>query len=554
MPSSIKLCITVQANLAAKYSASALARIDKALQAWIKADAARGITTLHLPLDDAAAMKGHDVAAITGRATPVKVKRALDALCRKLQPEYVVILGGDEVVPMFRVPNPSHDPNGDTDRDVPTDNPYACSTAYSAKNRNSYLVPDRVLGRINDLPGSGDANWLVGYLKRATAWKPRARSHYDAAYAVCCDEWQGAGEACMQYLGLPAGDLMISPPTVDATAPARNRLARELHMIKCHGAELDARFYGQKGNDFPAVLDSATLKPRLRPGTLAAAMCCYGAQVYAPGDPAAQPANQWSIAATYLRQGAVGFAGATKIAWVGVQQMACADWIVCSYLKGALNGASLGRALLEAKQDYVKWLASQGWPTDQADEKTLIEFVLLGDPSLHPVMAPAVPAMKAVAAAARRVGAPPVSPLQVQERRQRRELRIEMASQIRRALPARHEAAAPRPDEAKALFSAVQSMFGKSALNLLDPGYAHAEKLVRPPRPAPAAAAAATAAARPTAARAAASASASAAAGESIEYYWTGRKVVKGQARIQLLKVETDTQGTIVRTRLLHSS
>lgn len=549
MPSSIKLCVTVQANLAAKYSASALARIDKALQAWIKADAARGITTLHVPLDDAAAMKAQDVTALTGKATPVKVKRALDALCRKLKPEYVVIFGGDEIVPMFRVPNPSFDPNGDTDKEVPTDNPYACTTAYSAKNRKSYLVPDRVLGRINDLTGSGDANWLVGYLKRATSWKPRARSSYDSAYAVCCDQWKGAGLACMQYLGLPTADLQISPPTVDATVPARNRLARELHMIKCHGAELDARFYGQKGDDFPVVLDSATLKPRLRPGTLAAAMCCYGAQVYAPGDPAAQPASQWSMASTYLRQGAVGFAGATMIAWVGVEEMACADWIVCSYLKGALNGASLGRALLEAKQDYVKWLATQGWPTDQPDEKTLIEFVLLGDPSLHPVMPPAVPAMKAVAAATRRVGAPPVSPLQVEERRQRRELRIEMASQIRRALPARVEVDAPPPERARALFNAVQPLFGKGVMNLLDPSYVHAEKLVRPPRTAPAAA---PAGARPAVARAAAAPPA--AASESIEYYWTGRKVVKGQARIQLLKVETDTQGTIVRTRLLHSS
>ena len=525
MPSSIKLCITVQANLAAKYSAASRARIDKALQAWIKADAARGVTTVHVALDDAAAMQAQGVAAISGKTTPVKVKRALDALFKQLKPDYVVIFGGDEIVPMFRVPNPSFDPNGDTDKDVPTDNPYACSTAYSASKRKSYLVPDRVVGRISDLAGSDDANWLIGYLKRATSWKPRSHQHYESAYAVCCDEWKGAGLACMQYLGLPASDLMISPPTADTATPARNRLARELHLIKCHGAELDARFYGQKANDFPVVLDSATLKPRLRPGTLAAAMCCYGAQVYEPDDPAAQPAGQWSIASTYLRQGAVGFAGATKIAWVGVEQMACADWIVCSYLKGALGGASLGRALLEAKQDYVKWLAAQGWPTDQPDEKTLIEFVLLGDPSLLAVVPPAAPALKALAAAARRVGMPPLSPLQLEERKQRREIRIEMASQIRRALPTRMEADAPPPDQARALFAAVQSLFGKAKTNLLDPAQVHAEKLVRPPRTATAAAAAKPQADKPVAAaapRAAAPASAlapaPAPARESIEY------------------------------------
>jgi len=44
---------------------------------------------------------------------------------------------------------------------------------------------------------------------------------------------------------------------------------------------------------------------------------------------------------------------------------------------------------------------------------------------------------------------------------------------------------------------------------------------------------------------------------ESLEYYWTARSDTPGSpgpAQIRLLKVETDTQGRIVRTRLLHSA
>ena len=111
---------------------------------------------------------------------------------------------------------------------------------------------------------------------------------------------------------------------------------------------------------YPVALFSETLKPRLKANTVAAAMCCYGAQVYSPKDPAAQMPGSWPVSSTYLRDGGLGFAGSTRIAWVGVSGMMCADWVVTSYLKALLGGASLGRAFLESKQDYLRWISQQG--------------------------------------------------------------------------------------------------------------------------------------------------------------------------------------------------
>ena len=73
------------------------------------------------------------------------------------------------------------------------------------------------------------------------------------------------------------------------------------------------------------------------------------------------------------------------IAWLGDFEIGYADWIVAVYLKSILGGASIGRAFLESKQDYVRWINQQGYAIDLMDEKTLIEYVLLGDPSIHPV-------------------------------------------------------------------------------------------------------------------------------------------------------------------------
>jgi len=543
--SSIKLSITLNAALAAKYDKAALARIDKALAAWRAADARRGITTVHVGIDDAVAMRKLGVAPLKGRPSAVKTKRALDALCRKLHPDYIVLFGGHDIVPMFVVANPSYDPNGDDDRDVPTDNPYACSTAYRARQRKSYLVPDRAVGRVPDLTADANPAWLLDYLRRATAWKSRPAAFYASAYAVVCDEWKAAGEACMAYLGLPVAELQVSPPAHDADATAQRRLGRSLHMIKCHGASLDPRFYGQKGTTYPEILLSGTLRGKLGEGTLAAAMCCYGAQVYSPADPAAQMPGAWPLATTYLRQGAVGFAGATRIAWVGVDRMMCADWVAAAHLKSALGGASLGRALLDAKQDYVKWLAGQGQQPDNADEKTLLEYLLLGDPSLQPV---ADPAAHAAPAGTPRAGAARSSPLLAQERGQRRAVRRAMAAQLRKALPERREARAPDGAQARRLFKAVAQTMKPADVKLLEPARATVQRLVTPiarDGSADASARRRVGAAAPHAAR------------ESLEYYWSGRSRpvgARGHVQIRLLKVETDTAGHIVRTRLLHGA
>ncbi len=541
---SIKLSVTVRSTLARKYSVASLAAIQQALSAWIAADKARGITTVHVALDDPVAMAAQGVKAVKGKVTAVRAKQAVDALAKRLAPEYIVIVGGDDVLPYFHVRNPSFDPKGDSDPTVPTDNPYACSGPYRAGSLKSYLVPDRVVGRLPDLPanaGAGDPAAIVGFLKTATNWKSKPKSFYATAYSTCCEEWKGAGLATMRYLGLPEADLMISPPTGDASLASRKRLARPLHFTKGHGSEIDAHFYGQKGKSYPEVLVSASVERHAGAGTLVGAMCCYGAQVYSPSDPAATPPGALPISLSYLRTGATGFMGSTKIAWVGDTEMMCADWIVAYYLKKSLDGASTGRALLEAKQDYLQYLVKQGQTPDTADEKTMIEFVLLGDPALHPIQGgvPA-PAMKAtkkkdLAAFARAAAL----------RRERRFARAIIAVQVDSAMPRREPANAPRPATARKLFAAAAGLMGKDDLSQLDPADAKASRLVAPPAPAgvPKSLRAAVTALRSTSSRE-----------HSTEYTWTGRKVVKDHVQISLLKVHADARGNVLRSRLLHSS
>ena len=547
MPS-IKLSVTVRSSLERKYDSASLKLLDRAVTDWIAHDRKRGVKTIHVAVDDAPAMKKLGVPAIKGTTTASRIKSAIDALWERLTPDYLVLFGGDEIVPHFVVANPSYDVSGDDDKEVPTDNPYASSRPFSASKPSSYLIPDRVVGRIPDMIEDGDPSWFVDYLATATHWTPEAPGTFDKAYTICASPWKAAGRACVEYLGKNPSILLVSPPDEDKSAAPRRQLASRLHMIKCHGSPLDPRFFGQREDWYPPALFSGTLKPRLKPGTVAAAMCCYGAQVFSPSDKAAAVPGAWPLASTYLRGGAPGFVGSTMIAWVGDKTMVCADWIAAGYLKSVLGGASIGRAFLEAKQDYVRWISEQGGSPDRADEKTLIEFVLLGDPSVQPVFAPASESsISRVAATGPRAHALGVRAVALvdQERRQRRFLRTRMAEQLREVLPDRLPAGSAAIARSAKVFEAVRALLGEDTKTFgLKPRQARVDKLE-------------TTLPRPLAARKGSRAVANArnvGPKQSIEYYWSGRRILKGHKQIRLVKVETDTVGNVIRSSVLHAS
>src|SRR5215813_5142787 len=223
----IKLIVTHQSQLAKKYSPKDLKRIEKAVASLVAKDKARQVTTHYVPLDSHADMKKYGVTAVTGNPTPEKCKQAIDGLFAALSPDYLVLLGSGDVIPYFKVANPSFDPQGDDDAEVPTDNPYACSRPYQKSKRQSYLIPDRVVGRIPDLPGKKpDPDWLLDYLKVAEAWTLGTAQDYADDLFVCCDAWKKAGAACVKYLSRKDKRLMISPPvTTEAPGPLPKRYA-----------------------------------------------------------------------------------------------------------------------------------------------------------------------------------------------------------------------------------------------------------------------------------------------------------------------------------------
>jgi hypothetical protein len=391
-----KVIVTNLSALKQKYG-SGLAKIQAAVKQLIEADKGRGLKTVLVALDDAAAVKKLKAKAVADAANEKQNKAAIDGVFRALTPDYVLILGSVDVIPHQGLVNPAHDPssNGDPDEIVPGDLPYACEAPYSTAI-SDFTGPTRVVGRLPDLTGGRDPDYLVGLLGTAANYRSLTFQDYAGYLGISADVWRVSTELSLQAVFGSSADLKVSPPDgPDGKWPA-DLLGRRSHFINCHGAQADYRFYGQPDHrdEYPVAHTATWLPGRITEGTIVAAECCYGAELYDPSG----AGGQVGICNTYLAEKAYGYFGSSTIAYGPEDKNDSADLMCQYYWKHVLEGASSGRAALQARQDFVQARS----PLDPYNTKTLGQYNLMGDPSIHAVLT--APAARALAAAPARPG------------------------------------------------------------------------------------------------------------------------------------------------------
>ncbi len=384
MASIDKLIVTNIGALRGKHGRTQTRKILKALDALIRADAKRGVTTKLVAIDRKTDMKGIGN-AVTKTTDRRQVKRAIDELAAHLQPHYIMLLGAPDVVPHQSLKNPLFDPPNDTDRRVETDLPYACDHKYSTEIRD-FCGPTRVVGRLPDVQGVGDTAHLLKLLDSAVRWKTRSRSSYESCFGITAEAWKRSTRQSVRRLVGSQKGVGVSP--TEGPKWKKTELGRRLHFINCHGDTLKAEFYGENEDDEddqPVAHHAVGLPKAVKAGAVVAAECCYGAELFKP-----LANGPMGICQTYLHEGGAGFFGSTTIAYGPAVGNGLADLICIYFVQAVLDGASLGRATLTAQQKYVAEVGQMG----PHDLKTLAQFVLLGDPSVHPVKPKAKPRSK----------------------------------------------------------------------------------------------------------------------------------------------------------------
>ena len=302
----------------------------------------------------------------------------------------VLIVGGAEVVPFHLLPNPTYD----NDKDVPSDNPY--STLDS-----NYFIPEWPVGRLPGEAGEdaglllaqlrsmslahakrakllpelgGILAWLLEFLRQRTAGRSVKGLGYTASV------WKESSNQVMRAMS-DGGSMLVCPPETRSSISNEQFLSAPLEYFNLHGLPDAAEWYGQKDAtdftnepDYPVAIGPKNLVKNGKAPQLVFSEACYGAHID-------QKHEDESLALKFLSIGTKAFIGSTVIAYGSVTApLIGADLLGSYFWKYSRSGMTAGEALFQAKISVVREMNQRQGFLDGEDQKTLISFVLYGDP------------------------------------------------------------------------------------------------------------------------------------------------------------------------------
>lgn len=369
-----KVILTNESALKSKYGVAGLNTILNALKILIHQDGLRGLKTELLFLDNLYIRTKFGVVPVSVATDAKQNKIAVDGVYNKLKPDYILLLGSTDVIPHQDLKNPMFSSN-DPDRFAFGDLPYACQAAYS-QNPGNFLGPTRVVSRLPDIVNATKPDYIIGLIETAAKYKVFQPNHYNQYFGISAEIWDNSTNLSITNAFGNASAMDTIPPS-NSNWPA-NKLQKPSHFINCHGAENDSHYYGQPASGaqkYPISLDATFLSPNnIKEGTIIAAECCYGAQLF---DPSLNN-GQMGISMTYLKNKAYAYFGSTTIAYGPSSGNDQADLICQYFFESIQKGASVGRAALEARQKFI----STANMTDPSNIKTIAQYNLYADPSI----------------------------------------------------------------------------------------------------------------------------------------------------------------------------
>lgn len=332
---------------------------------------------------------------------PWEIKLALADLDKTLAEKgsmigAVLIIGGNDVVPFHRLPNPTED----ADSEVYSDNPYATVDS-------NYFIPEWPVGRLPGEKGK-DAGFLLSTMRQAAAvytnpkkaksfmdgikpgldlllqiltlflYKPGSNSKKNFGYSAAV--WKKASTTVFKAIG-ESQNVLLSPPEYSGSFPGERINYSELGYFNLHGLSDSAEWYGQpdasgsvSGIDYPVALTPKDVNRTGKSPEFVFTEACYGAHIQEKGEDEA-------LALRFLSIGSKAVAGSTCISYGSIDApLIGADLLGYLFWKYLNSGLRVGDAFVKAKIDFVREMNKRQEYLDGEDQKTLISFVLYGDP------------------------------------------------------------------------------------------------------------------------------------------------------------------------------
>ncbi len=305
----------------------------------------------------------------------------------------LLIVGGPEVVPYHNLPNPVDD----IDLEVPSDNPYA------TRDEN-YFVPEWPVGR---LPGGHqkDASLLIKSLQHIASqhanqiqrknWLQRlweglwirrifSSNGKKSSWGYTAAIWRRASLSVFRPIGAPH-TMFVSPP-VQADNNAGNKNGElfpsaRLGYFNLHGLQDSSNWYGQRDpsepTDFPDYPIALRPQDVINDGhapKVVFSEACYGVHIQ-------EKEIDDALALKFLDSGSQTVVGSTCTSYGSISTpLIAADLLGQAFWKFLQENIPAGEALRRAKIFLAKEMHRRQGYLDGEDQKTLISFVLFGDP------------------------------------------------------------------------------------------------------------------------------------------------------------------------------
>ena len=222
-----------------------------------------------------------------------------------------------------------------------------------------------------------DPAWFLDYLETATKWKSKPDSFYSDPYAICTAEAKGAATKFMRKaFNKPPILHPFICPRIPTFPPARDRLSAPLHMIKCHGNHKGRNVLGvpKKSTNgqiglqpSPARLwNRASNLPQWSPRCAVTAHKSFHLSILRLRS---RTRGRWR--APICAKALSVSSGSTMMAWVGLGPNELGRLDCRRLLEERFADASIGRAFLDLRQDYLGYSIIRGasWNA-RRDEKT----------------------------------------------------------------------------------------------------------------------------------------------------------------------------------------
>jgi tetratricopeptide (TPR) repeat protein len=332
---------------------------------------------------------------------PWKLKLALQDLDEALAKKggrigALVIVGGQDVVPFHRLPNPTDD----MDEEVLSDNPYATLDS-------NYFIPEWPVGRFPGETGS-DPGLLLQQLRQAVKYhtsvaknpknlhrlsfwlmllqlffKRRNSPLTEASFGYTASVWRRSSLATFRPVG-EGKSLLVSPPVETKAFNPQKLIESPLGFYNLHGLAETAEWYGQRdpleiasGPEYPVALSLADLPKNGHAPKIVFSEACYGGYVD-------NKREESSLALRFLSIGAFAVVGSTCISYGAVSApLVGADLLAFLFWSAVRDGYPIGDALSQAKVGMAREMKRRQGFLDGEDQKTLISFVLYGDPLVY---------------------------------------------------------------------------------------------------------------------------------------------------------------------------